>query len=106
MIMLSKLTALKVARQKQPDLCGDGGGLYLQVTDRGSKSWIFRYWIAQRDPATGEIVRDPATNKAKGGAREMGLGSCISAWALLFLKKPARRIEVIRCATPASGRRE
>lgn len=78
MMIVSKLTALKVAREKKPGLYGDGGGLYLQVTESGSRSWIFRYWIAQRDPATGEIVRDPSTKKAKGRAREMGLGSCIT----------------------------
>jgi integrase len=78
MMMVSKLTALKVAREKRPGHYGDGGGLYLQVTNRGSKSWIFRYWIAQIDPATGDIVRDPSTKKAKGRAREMGLGSCIT----------------------------
>jgi integrase len=78
MTIVGKLTALKVAREKKPGLYGDGGGLYLQVADRGSRSWIFRYWIAERDPATGEIVRDPTTNKVCGRAREMGLGSCIT----------------------------
>jgi hypothetical protein len=38
MPVTGKLTALKVAREKQPGLYGDGGGLYLQVTARGSKS--------------------------------------------------------------------
>ena len=33
----------------------DGGGLYLQVTDGGAKSWIFRYSMT-------------------GKRREMGLG--------------------------------
>jgi integrase len=78
MLIIGKLTALKVAREKRPGLYGDGGGLYLQITARGSKSWIFRYWIAERDPVTGNIVRDPATNKARGRSREMGLGSCIT----------------------------
>jgi integrase len=59
-------------------LYGDGGGLYLQITERGSRSWIFRYWVSARDPATGELVRDPATKKVKGRAREMGLGSLIT----------------------------
>jgi hypothetical protein len=55
MMTINKLTALQVAREKKPGLYGDGAGLYLQVNDHGSKSWIFRCWIAQRDPATGEI---------------------------------------------------
>ena len=81
MPIIGKLTALKVAREKRPGLYGDGGGLYLQITARGSKSWIFRYWIGARDPMTGNIVRNPATNKAKGRSREMGLGSCITVSA-------------------------
>jgi integrase len=78
MPIIGKLSALKAAREKAPGLYGDGGGLYLQITDRGSKSWIFRYWIAERDPTTGAIVRDPATKKVRGRSREMGLGSCIT----------------------------
>jgi integrase len=76
--ILGKLTALKVAREKRAGRYGDAGGLYLQVTARGSKSWLFRFWVATRDPASGEIVRDPTTEKLKGRAREMGLGSCIT----------------------------
>ena len=75
MPVTGKLTALKVAREKQPGLYGDGGGLYLQISARGSKSWIFRFWIAERDPMTGNLVRDPATKKVRGRSREMGLGS-------------------------------
>ena len=67
-----------MAQTKRPGLYGDGGGLYLQVTARGSESWIFRFWSAERDPVTGKIVRDLATNKVKGRTREMGLGSCIT----------------------------
>ena len=75
MPITGKLTALKVTRAKRPGLYGDGGSLYLQVSASGTKSWVFRFWIAERDPATGEVVRDPATNKLKGRSREMGLGS-------------------------------
>jgi hypothetical protein len=49
-----RLTALKVARAKRPGMYADGGGLYLQVTERGA-SWVYRYMLA-------------------GRAREMGLG--------------------------------
>lgn len=78
MAIIGKLTALKVEREKRPGVYSDGGGLYLQITAHGSKSWIFRFWVAERDPATGEIVRDPTTKKANGRGREMGLGSCIT----------------------------
>jgi Arm domain-containing DNA-binding protein/integrase-like protein len=78
MAVIGKLTALRVAREKRPGLYGDGGGLYLHITARGTKSWIFRFWIAERDPETGKLVRHPSTDKVKGRGREMGLGSCIT----------------------------
>src|SRR6516165_10582005 len=51
---MGRLTALKVQRAKAPGMYADGGGLYLQVTERGA-SWIYRYMLNKR-------------------AREMGLG--------------------------------
>jgi hypothetical protein len=75
MPVTGKLKALNVARGRRAGVYGDGGGLYLQVTASGAKSWIFRYWVAERDAETGAIVRDPRTGKVKGRSREMGLGS-------------------------------
>jgi len=54
--MHGKLTALGVARLKTPGMYGDGHGLWLQVTGKGAKSWIFRFTLS-------------------GRSREMGLGS-------------------------------
>jgi integrase len=54
--VIGKLTALKVSRASKPGMYGDGGGLYLQVTGTGAKSWIYRYML-------------------RGREREMGLGS-------------------------------
>ena len=54
--IISKLSALAVAGAKVPGLYGDGGGLYLQVSANGSKSWLFRF-------------------KTRGRTRYMGLGS-------------------------------
>ncbi|MGE8126823.1 tyrosine-type recombinase/integrase [Methylobacterium sp. NPDC080182] len=68
--MQGKLTALGVARLKTPGMYGDGHGLWLQVTGKGGKSWIFRYKIA-------------------GRAREMGLGSC-ATWSLAEARERAR----------------
>jgi hypothetical protein len=73
MPVTGKLTALKVAREKRPGLYGDGGGLYLQVTARGSKSWIFRFWIAERDLTTGNVVRDPRYQQNQGSFPRNGL---------------------------------
>ena len=40
---LSKLTALQVTKLTKPGLYGDGGGLTLQITKAGVKSWLFRF---------------------------------------------------------------
>jgi len=50
------LTARKVETVKTPGMFADGNGLYLQVTQTGAKTWIFRYQIS-------------------GRRRDMGLGS-------------------------------
>ncbi len=50
------LTARKVDTIKTPGLFADGGGLYLQVTASGAKTWIYRYSLG-------------------GRRRDMGLGS-------------------------------
>src|SRR4051812_28877427 len=55
---LNRLSAKTVAAKKDPGLCCDGGGLYLQIASSGSKTWIFRF----RSPLTGK-------------ARDMGLGA-------------------------------
>lgn len=74
-MLIGKLNALGAAREKQPGLYSDGGGLYLRVGKAGAKSWVFRFWVPERDPKNGELVRDPTTNKSKGRGREMGLGA-------------------------------
>jgi integrase len=53
---VNRLSAVKVASASKPGLYADGDGLYLQVTESGSRSWVFRF-------------------KAGGRTRDMGLGS-------------------------------
>ena len=55
---LKRLTALRVSRTVRPGLYADGGGLYLQISGSGPRSWIFRYRMGGR--------KTP---------RDMGLGS-------------------------------
>ena len=55
-LMVNQLTALKVLKIRKPGYHADGGGLHLQVTQAGGKSWIFTYSLA-------------------GRSREMGIGS-------------------------------
>src|SRR5262249_15173619 len=66
---LGRLTALKVARINKRGMHADGGGLYLQVTGDGAKSWIYRFTL-------------------RGRAREMGLGS-LSAISLADARSKA-----------------
>lgn len=68
---INKLSAIKVRAVTRPGLYGDGGGLWLQVSRSGSKSWIFRYDLA-------------------GRRREMGLGSW-STGAIALLRALERR---------------
>ena len=53
---INQLTKLKVDSIKAPGYHPDGGGLWLQVSQAGGKSWIFTFSL-------------------RGRAREMGLGS-------------------------------
>ena len=39
----AKLSALQVTKLSKPGLYGDGGGLTLQITQAGAKSWLFRF---------------------------------------------------------------
>jgi integrase len=42
---MSRLSVKEVVNKKGAGYYCDGGGLYLQVSDSGSKSWIFRYTL-------------------------------------------------------------
>jgi integrase len=50
---LQRLSPLTVERTKKPGRVHDGGGLYLQVTPTGGKSWVFRYALHGRRPEMG-----------------------------------------------------
>lgn len=45
---IGRLTALKVEKAKEPGMYGDGGGLYLRVSDTGAKNWILRFMLDRR----------------------------------------------------------
>ena len=40
---LNRLTPIAVSRSRRKGLHSDGGGLYLRVSESGTKGWIFRY---------------------------------------------------------------
>ncbi|MCS6476440.1 Arm DNA-binding domain-containing protein [Burkholderia thailandensis] len=97
---MNRLTALGISRLVDPGYYADGGGLYLQISASGSRSWIYRFSIA-------------------GRAREMGLGS-LSVLPLAAARKVAadcrasvkqgvdpivarRRAQVVRAAEDVPG---
>jgi len=71
-----KLTALKANKVMAPGYYGDGGGLFLQVSRYGTKSWVFRF-------------------KANGRLREMGLGS-LDTYGLSEARERARACRKLR----------
>ena len=71
-----QLSARKVAAAKKPRFYGDGGGLYLQVSQYGTKSWVFRF-------------------KRNGKPRDMGLGS-INTFTLKEARERARDVSPAR----------
>lgn len=52
----NRLSATAVNKKKKPGRYSDGNGLYLQISQWGTKAWLFRYML-------------------DGRARQMGLGS-------------------------------
>src|SRR5215470_14563711 len=46
--IIGKLTALKVDKANRPGMYGDGGGLYLRITEDGAKNWVFRFMLNGR----------------------------------------------------------
>ena len=66
---LNRLTALGIGKLVDPGYYADGGGLYLQISASGSRSWIYRFTIS-------------------GRSREMGLGP-LSLISLAAARKEA-----------------
>src|SRR4051794_22366033 len=84
------LNARQVQSLKTPGLFADGGGLYLQITPTGSKSWIFRYQIngRRRDLGLG-----PAHTVSLAEARQKALESrkvCLTGKDPLEMRRAER----------------
>lgn len=52
-LKINRLTARRVATVAEHGYHADGGGLYLQVTASGAKSWVFRYRFEGKRPEMG-----------------------------------------------------
>jgi integrase len=69
--LLNKLSALRVVRLSTPGVYCDGGGLWLQVSTSGSKSWVFRYAVRGRRHHMGlGSLRDVPLAQARELARD------------------------------------
>jgi integrase len=66
-----KLSAVEVAKAKGPTVLHDGGGLYLRVSETGTKSWVFRFQLdgKRRDMGLGPYP-DISLAEARGRATE------------------------------------
>jgi integrase len=74
--MIGKLTTVSVRQARRRGLYGDGGGLFLQVSKNGAKSWVFRF-------------------KNDGRLRVMGLGP-VHTISLLEARELARNCRKLR----------
>ena len=85
---INKLGPNSVNKATKPGLYGDGGGLYLQVSQFNTKSWVFRFMLA-------------------GKARTMGLGD-VSTFSLKEARERARaaRQQVADGIDPIEARKE
>ena len=72
---IQRLSALQVARKNQAGRYGDGGGLALQISRWGTKSWLFRF-------------------ERNGRERQMGLGS-LATLSLAEAREKARECRKI-----------
>jgi integrase len=84
---IGKLVAVTLPKLTKPGMYGDGGGLYLQVTASGAKSWIFRFML-------------------HGRAREMGVGS-LRTFSLAEARERARECRKLLAdgSDPIEGRK-
>lgn len=84
---LNRLSALAVAKLKEPGRYADGGGLYVQVSASGGKSWLLRFML-------------------NGKAREMGLGSVSSVSLADARKRAAEAREALSAGIDPLERRK
>ena len=77
---MAGLTDLRVRRLKQPGVYGDGEGLYLNIADGGTKSWILRATVKGKVTPSGRPYR-----------AEIGLGS-VSLVSLADAREKGREL--------------
>lgn len=73
---IKRLSDREVASKKEPGYYADGGGLWLQVSKAGTKSWIFRY-------------------TRQGKTHDMGLGSYLNVGLKMAREKAQEQREAL-----------
>ncbi|KRG38083.1 integrase [Stenotrophomonas pictorum JCM 9942] len=96
-MQLNKLSARRVATANEPGYYPDGGGLYLQVTATGAKSWIFRYRFEGKRP---EMGLGPLHTTSLAEAREAALAARKMLLAGHDPLASRRQARAIAAATP------
>lgn len=101
---MGMLDAVTVVKTTKPGLYADGGGLYLQVTENGLKTWIFRFMLhgRRRDMGLGRAGnRDVTLAQARDKAADVrklvkaGIDPIEAAKA----EKAARLVETVKVKT-------
>lgn len=88
---IRKLSALAVRHITSPGHYGDGGGLWLQVSGSGSRSWVFRY---DRDGRRHEMGLGPLHTVDLAAAREKAQACRASLLAGLDPLAEKRRVKL------------
>lgn len=75
----AKLTALAIKTLNKPGRYCDGGGLYIQVTKSGTKSWLYRFMIRKRQyemglGSAGTISLSEARDRASKARHQLANG--------------------------------
>jgi integrase len=91
----NRLTAVGIRNLKDKGLHADGGGLYLRITDSGTKAWIFRF---ARDGRTRDMGLGTSAEISLASARE------IAEQCRKLLKQGADPIETRKKTSIAQNR--
>ena len=97
-----RLSALQVKNLSKPGLYGDGGGLTLQITARGSQSWLFRYMVTGKPYAMG---LGPTQTVTLAEARQKALDArklLRDGINPLVAKKHKESTDAVECAVASS----
>ncbi len=96
--LVDKLTPLAVSKATKPGYYGDGGGLCLQVSPSGSKSWIFRFTLSKKEREMGlGAVHTVTLSEARAKAKECRL-ILLEGKDPLETRKAAKRVEALERA--------